>query len=114
LFFCSQSFALEGGPDRFGYRFEDSQLSSWKDISVSGTHLDLGKDQLSDPINIGFNFVFYGKTYSKVTVATNGFLTFSPETYRKGYTTGQELPTPDGYIENAIAGLWDYLHLNHT
>ncbi len=108
------SFALSGGPDGFGYMYEDSGLENWTDISKSGTHLNVVKDTISDPVWMGFDFEFYGNTYSDVSVASNGLITFSPKSYRRGYTSGQEIPTPGGYADNFIAGLWDYLSPNHT
>lgn len=111
------SFALSGGPDQFGYEYKDSVLGKWTDISSTGTLLKQYKDELSDPINIGFSFKFYGNKFSEVTIASNGILTFSPEAYRRGCTTngkttGQALPTQLGCAENVIAGLWDYLSPN--
>ncbi len=109
------AFALTGGPDDDGYTYQDYPLSEWRDISSSGILLALVKDQISEKqIDIGFDFEFYGNTYSKVSIASNGLLTFSPVSYSKGYTTGQPLPTGRGYADNLIAGLWDYLFPNHT
>ncbi len=107
--------ALTGGPDDYGYTYQDFTLSEWRDISSSGTLLDLSKDGIFEKqIDIGFVFQFYGNKYSKVSIASNGLLTFSPSAYNHGYTTGQPLPTENGYADNLIAGLWDYLWPNNT
>ena len=49
-------------------------------------------DELSGSLSIGFNFTFYGTTYSTLKASSNGFLTFNP-----AHTD------PDIY-ENEIAG----------
>lgn len=69
------------GPDSHGYTFTDSvQPGSpqfyWQEISDSGTALGVGNSD-EETIDIGFDFEFYGTTYSSVTVAANGGLTFS-------------------------------------
>ncbi len=72
--------AATGGPDAFGYRYSDSAepdgpTFAWTDLSGVGTPLSLGDDDhLSVPI--GFDYEFYGVTYSAVTVESNGGLSF--------------------------------------
>ncbi|MCK4718211.1 MAG: hypothetical protein KAT70_06035, partial [Thermoplasmata archaeon] len=58
--------SLSGGPDYndgFGYTFKDSDepevTYGWIDHS-GGTLIELGDDQLSGIINIGFNFPYFG------------------------------------------------------
>ncbi len=108
-----------GGPDAFGYRFQDSDepggpVFDWIDISTIGTPiagLDLD-DELSAPIALGFTFPFYDNSFSTVRVSTNGRLSFT-----SAVTTGtfsydnQALPTGGtSYPENLLAPFWDDLH----
>lgn len=60
-------------------------------------------DYWSDVIDLGFDFCFYGNTYSKVLIGTNGMITFSV----KGHTeNGHYTPnTSSGYSMNATTQL---------
>src|SRR6185369_9151647 len=49
---------------------------AFDDIASTGTVVPIGSHQASGALPIGFNFVFYGTTYSQVFVSSNGFLTF--------------------------------------
>jgi large repetitive protein len=74
-----------GGPDSYGYYWIDSDdvagpAYNWIDISSTGTALYLDDEELTSPINIGFNFSFYGNSYSTVKISSNGFLTFTDTT----------------------------------
>src|SRR5262245_18359191 len=42
----------------------------------SGTHVFLGDDNYSQVIPIGFNFCFYGETYSKLVIGANAVISF--------------------------------------
>ncbi|MEM9250444.1 MAG: hypothetical protein AAGB05_17340 [Pseudomonadota bacterium] len=63
------------GPDSFGYQ-GDTVASNLRDISGTGTSLPLGDETMSGAISLGFDFEFYGTTFSAVHVAANGFLDF--------------------------------------
>ncbi|MCR9296105.1 MAG: M36 family metallopeptidase [bacterium] len=74
------------------------------DISSGSIPLFLGDDVVSAAQNIGFNFDFYGQTYSQFYVSSNGFLTFLP-----GQDDGCCIapPLPDPASPNAVvAGFW--------
>ena len=96
-----------GGPDNYGYQWRDSDEGGvsydWTDISGTGTSLTFGDDTVSSPVNLGFNFNFYGVDYSQVYVSSNGFLSFSST--GNGCCSGQPLPSVDGY-QNLIAWAW--------
>lgn len=49
----------------------------------------------SNPIDIGFNFTFYGKTYAKVSVGRNGRIVF----------TNQDLSDDNTYIDRIFSGV---------
>lgn len=102
-----------GGPDRFGYRWIDSDepggpLFDWVDIRGVGTTvpgLD-GDDENIGPIPIGFDFPFYGQTFNTIRVCTNGFLSF---TSTSTALTNYQLPSTSA-PENLLAVFWDDLH----
>jgi hypothetical protein len=66
-----------GGPDDFGYTWDDSVPYSWID-ATTGTNTGLtGTNQQVGPITMPFNFKYYGNVYNQVYVSTNGTLGFS-------------------------------------
>jgi hypothetical protein len=44
----------------------------------TGTSLVMTDDSQQGPFNIGFNFCFYGNTYTQFYVGSNGWISFSP------------------------------------
>lgn len=116
VFFPVSVVALTGGPDRGGYTFYDSQETgvdkfSWDDISKEGTLI--GKDVWNNAtlvpvlVPIGFDFTFYGETYSHVYVSEYGYVTF--DDYQLGSFKLEDIPTPKhrgGAADNFIAGVW--------
>jgi hypothetical protein len=88
------AFALTIGPDAGGYYATSPYTSgfvatgpppgnlpinNWLDISATGTRvLDSNTDDgfTLPPIAIGFNFSFYGKSYSNAYISSNGLLSF--------------------------------------
>jgi len=103
----------EGGPDAYDYRWIDSNHSegpeySWRDITSDGTLITgLVDDNVSTPINIGFDFPYYGSVYSSFYISSNGFISFTPTFH--GCCSGQPLPSNDD-INNIVAWMWADLH----
>lgn len=95
-----------GGPDLFGYTWDDAQTYSWIDISATGADTGfVGDDAFTGPISIGFNFPFYEKEYSQIYVSSNGILTFG-----EGSGEANNLPFP--FIDPpqaVLAPFWDDL-----
>ena len=122
-----------GGPDAFGYRYIDSTAENgpdfnWIDISATGTSTIMygvnafnGDDNFSEPIPLGFNFPFYGISYSTAYVDINGEILLAPNTWYTEYPDngwGNDgnmfnymYPIP-GYsaMPGLIAVYWDDLH----
>ena len=73
-------------------------------IVTSGAH----DDQFWGPLPIGFDFVFFGNTYSQFYVSTNGLVTFGT-----GYSqfTNFDIPHQNG-VDNYIAPFWDDLNMD--
>ncbi len=102
------STALTGGPDAFGYTFEDSQEPggpgyAWVDITATGTPLELGDDGEAT-LDLPFPFVFYGRIYTDVSVG-DGLLVFGDDaTIDNG---NQCLPADNTAGDDALVmGLW--------
>jgi hypothetical protein len=127
----STSEALQGGPDAFGYSYRDSNAVGgpqyvWEDIVKTGTdykkEFEAGDNYLStktghydktiansmDPaIPIGFNFDFYGRTYSYIRLAGNGYITFSLNSNRNYVYDGSSMPSKSE-PNNIIAPFWGW------
>jgi subtilisin family serine protease len=106
-----------GGPDAFGYRWRDSDepggpAFGWVDITGIGTHLTTlnGDDQTVSGIPLGFNFPFYGTTFTSLNVCSNGFASF---TSTATTLTNSALPS-SGAPENMLAPFWDDLSFSST
>ncbi|MBI5842459.1 MAG: S-layer homology domain-containing protein [Chloroflexi bacterium] len=93
-----------GGPDAFGYTFDNTVAYSW--ISASTNSGIVGDDATSGLVNIGFNFPFYGITQSQLYFSTNGLITFG-EGYNWG-SWGYNIPATSA-PNNFIAPFWDDL-----
>jgi hypothetical protein len=109
LALAAPALAGTGGPDGFGYRFTDETPFSYLDIRAGGTPLYLDDDD-SATVPIGFDFDFYGVTYSNIAVSSNGYALFDvgggrdeDEYYNK------PLPTDPWYddIGPAVFPYWD-------
>jgi len=80
---------------------------SWS--TISGTSAGVNCDDcVSGAIPIGFNFCFYGTTYTSVFFSSNGFLTFISG-MGNGCCNGVTIPTAGG-IEGFVAGCWTDLN----
>jgi hypothetical protein len=103
-----------GGPDAFGYRWTDSDepggpTYDWVELGGIGTPVGFPSyrdDGNTGPIPIGFNFSFYGNTFTELYACTNGWLSFTNST-RTTYTN-QPLPNSGSTVpENLLAPWWD-------
>ncbi len=70
-----------GGPDEFGYTWDDTVPLNWID-ATSGT--DTGMSGSSDgkkvgPIALPFSFKYYENTYTSLYIAASGYLAFTDE-----------------------------------
>jgi hypothetical protein len=72
--------AATGGPDAYGYTWDDSEAYVWNDISGTGTELTGGDEEVSALIGLGFNFAFYGHVYAQTQISINGHVTFDGTT----------------------------------
>ena len=101
-----------GGPDDDGNLWADSDDESsipvdWIDISSIGTQLSFPQnDEAADPINIGFDYSFYGQSYSQCIVNANGWVGFGSDNDAWENTSVPNTSAP----RPAIFGFWDDLN----
>lgn len=57
--------------------FYQTSCGTYSPISGSGTNVPVGYNALSTALPLGFNFDYFGTTYSTCYVSSNGFLTFT-------------------------------------
>jgi hypothetical protein len=101
-----------GGPDAYGYFWSDSNLDSnidfeWIDIESSNTEIVFEtNDNATPPIDIGFEFPFYGELYSQIIVNPNGWIGFGSDN-----DAWYNIPIPSTNAPYpAIMGYWDDLN----
>ena len=101
-----------GGPDSYGYFWSDSNLDEeidyeWIDISDNSTQVSFEtNDADTEPINIGFEFPFYGDSYSDFIINANGWIGFGEGS--NAWYNGN-IPSVDA-PRLAIFGFWDDLN----
>ena len=105
----SFSPAATGGPDQFGYQWDDSVAFNWKDPSGATEVFPGTSSQVfnasAGPFDLGFSFPFYEFDYTQVYIGSNGFLSFG-----EGSTASDNSPMPqDSPPDNIIAPFWDNL-----
>jgi hypothetical protein len=75
----------------------------------TGTSLFMTDDSQQGPFNIGFNFCFYGQTYTQFMVGSNGWISFSPPNPVTFAST--PIPTTNPQTpKNCIMGPWQDWH----
>ena len=88
-----------------GYVIDQSGV--FAPVVIAGTPIPLGDDQVSGGLPIGFNFNFFGNTYSTFYTSSNGFISFDPFV-SQGCCQGEFLPNNDA-VNNVIAFDWNDL-----
>jgi len=97
-----------GGPDDFGYTWDDSVIFDWFD-ATTWTDTGIGGDTIvAGPFYLPFSFQFYEKTYTHLYVSKHGYVGFTND----GMTDSQQ-EIPDGDWPNSvIAAYWAPLLVN--
>jgi hypothetical protein len=77
--------------------------------TVGLTSVFLMDDDLTNALPIGFNFNFFGASYSEFIISSNGFITFDLMTWDSGCCSGQNIP--DTWESNNLIALgWNDLN----
>lgn len=83
------------------------QLTGASAFTWNGTSVN--DDGYSNPINIGFNFNYFGKSFSQLQVSTNGFIRLDT-----GLTSSITTNNLAGTTRSIIAPLWDDLKVDSS
>jgi hypothetical protein len=82
-------------------------LFNARELGDGATAVTLSDDEHTDAIDLGFEFVFYGQTYTAAHISSNGFVSFEPYV---GLGLGPFGGIPSGAPNNLIAGYWEDLN----
>jgi hypothetical protein len=96
-------FANVTGGDCNSY---SAQSVSYNPVTGSGTTVNLGDDQLSGALPIGFNFEFYCNSFSNIYISSNGWVSF--RNWPDAYYDNDPVPDPN-QANDLIALAWDDL-----
>ena len=78
------------------------------DPFIAGTRVILNDDDQTGLIHIGFNFCYFGNTYSNFIIASNGWVGFSSG--QSNTWSGNTIPNASGFVpKNAIMLPWQDL-----
>lgn len=117
LFFKgTMAFALQGGPDAYGYRYVDSfdkngpafsMETFGKGVVTLEGKSSIGDNSLTVSYPIGFPFTYYGKSYSYLHISGNGYLVFAGSVgdYHSFPYSGQTVPS-EKEPNNILAPFW--------
>lgn len=104
--------ADSGGPDGYGYTWDDSGIYSWVDVAGS-TGIDTGMSGSSSDqavlVTLPFTFYYYENTYTQVWVAGSGYLSFTDNSPDWPGQDPIPLPTEPN---NVIAPYWSPFNLD--
>jgi len=73
--------------------------------AIAPTPINLGDDAVTNALQIGFSFNFYGTDYTTLQLSSNGFVGFGGG-LAQGCCSGLTIPTNDAY-NNIIAMWWE-------
>ncbi len=100
-------FALVVSFNRAQTTYEVSHIP-FQNYSATANSLATSDDMYSDYINLGFDFTFFGNTYSQMLISTNGYIVFSggtPNGYSQwSLSSAPTIPDTSFSVKNAIFG----------
>ncbi len=109
-FVCHFSDRLDISPEVNGSKITDSyriEAIAYDFIDpVNSVNILLGDDDITDSIDMGFEFEFFGEVYSHFYVGSNGWVSFSSNQSLSFLSS--PLPSSDDLVPtNAIFGVWE-------
>jgi hypothetical protein len=106
---------LPTGPDSYGYYALDpydqgGRSFRWVEIDPQhggpGSNLNLGDDE-TRTVSLPFNANFYGQSYNRVSICSNGWIAFG--NISSSAFSNRGIPDPNS-PNNIVAGVWDDLN----
>ena len=85
------------------------QTGTFAPESITGTSVNLADDNGSSALPIGFDFDFYGISYSNFYIASNGFISFNGSGMNYPQSSSVTAIPSTGVPNNMIAVIWDDL-----
>jgi len=107
--------ANQGGPVGCGYQWTDTYEPppkvefNWTEINETGTEIPslVGEDDdYAGPFPLGFDFSFYGITYSELYVGTNGYVSFGQGYWEYWFDEIPSASPPNNVIYGFAADLF--------
>lgn len=86
--------ANAGGPDQFGYTWDDSIPLDWLD-ATTGTDTGMSgasREQVVGPISLPFAFDYYSNRYGSLYIAASGYVAFTESPYWDSQLQGAPSP----------------------
>lgn len=101
---------LGGGPDAYGYIWEDSDddtiTFNWVDTTATWTQItNLQDDNFVGPFSIGFDFPYYWYTVNQFWVGSNGYIAFQPGNYAQPFDSFPSVNFLDDLLGVLIADI---------
>jgi len=107
------------GQDEYGYCWNssdnpDGPIYNWVDISEIGAEIEFPydiDDGNSGWLSLGFDFAYYGNSYNRIKVCTNGWASFMDG----WFVNADNLGMPDRVLPNdLLAAFWDDLNFEYS
>jgi len=74
--------------------------------NMTGPNIGLGDDAITGAIPLGFDFEFYGNTYSEVYICSNGFISFDSNAGMTAAQSRTPQTVPDPTLPNNLVALF--------
>ncbi len=110
---------LPSGPDSYGYLAYDPNDGNnamdfnWFEISTAeggpGTNTGIDDDDMTVHVTLPFTFVYYGQSYTGLTIDSNGTCSFGPTQQSYDYSNSS-IPNSDG-PSAMLAPYWEDLNI---
>lgn len=98
-----------GGPDEFGYTWDDSVPFAWID-ATSGTDAGMSGYEQAINVSLPFTFKYYENEYSDVWITSSGYLSFTSTSYWVAFS---DIPYPRP-PNDVIAPYWTPVDLEDS
>ncbi|MBL0268192.1 MAG: M6 family metalloprotease domain-containing protein [Chitinophagaceae bacterium] len=98
----AQDYAALGGPDIFGYTWDDTIAMNWIDVTDGANTWLTGYASATGAIALPFPFKYYENTYNQLYIAAPGYLSFTDAGY---WDTQSPIPATSE-PNNVIAPYW--------